>query len=304
MNNTIVRLKALSLKEFEKAITAKAEKALLEKKNIALSISDPKIIVRQFELPVLAHQELKKSLILEAVELLSLSPRGIIFDFQIFSKDARKIRGVFVAMSKNILMKYCDVVTKLKAEPFSVTADILSSANIFLTKTDLAKKSFSLLDFARPGMVYLVLFNAGCCELLREIRYDNISEAREEILHSLRYGLGKSSSKESRELFFSGDYADKNKLMAEIENEFSVKSRAIDLSVEGGSKERVKNYFKINLIKPYVLPLAWRRFMHYFFDIVIGLLCLGILLLYFENSRLAIRLKELKAQLPLKAQSK
>ena len=187
MANRVLQLKALSPEELESTIAGLTEKERVKNSFVTLSISGPKVVVRQFELPALSPRELKNSLQLEATELLSLPPEETAFDYQILESATDKINGVLVALPRDILKQYYLKITQAKMVPLSITAEILAVIDAFLSKINSVGSSFFLLSFAKENTVHLALFNAARCELLREIRYENISEAKQEIINSLRY---------------------------------------------------------------------------------------------------------------------
>lgn len=295
MRNKVLQLEALSPEALENTIAGLAEKERLENNFVTLNLSGPKLIVRQFELPALSLRELKNSLQLEATELLSLPAEEFAFDYQILESSADKINGVFVALPRNILEQYYLKITQAKMFPLSITAEILVVIDAFLSRINSASSNFCLLNFATENTVHLALFNAGRCEVLREIRYENISEAKQEIFNSLRYAIGKSSAKHPEEIYFSGAPIDKNELIAGMENEFGAKGTAVDLK---GMETEVKkrNYFRINLIKEYTVSLPLRRSLHHVFNLVIGVVFLACILALARVVKLDTLVRNLKTE--------
>ena len=282
MQDKVLQLEAASPERLEEAIAGIVEEGGIKNHFVALSISGPKVIVRQIELPSLPSRELKKSLGLEAAELLSLPPQEAALDYQILGSADNRINGVFVALPREILEQYYQKIIQAKAIPLSITAQILTIISAFLREAKPASNSFSLLNFSGKDTVHLALFNAGSCELLREIRYDNIKEAKEEVFNSLRYALGRSSSKHPEEFYFSGDLTDKNELIASLENEFSLKGKIIDLKSVDAQFQGTKDYFKINLIKKYSLPFLFRNEIFRGLNIIIGISLLFCLVMAFK----------------------
>ncbi len=261
MRNKVLQLEAISPEDLKDKLT---EKSGLKHSFINLSISGQKVVVRQLELPKLSSRDLENTLRLEAAELLSLLPDEVALEYQVLSRGVNKINGIFVAMPREILEEYYALITKTGAIPLSITAQALSAINASLTNIPYLGKSFSLINFSENNMAYLALFSPGRCELLREISYDNISEAGKEISQSLRYALSKSENKESQELYFTGQTKDKLELIAELETEFNTKSKVVDLDVQKDIVPNAASYFNLNLIKKYTLSLGLRRKLHFF----------------------------------------
>lgn len=296
MTNRVLQLEARSPEGLENTIAGLVEKERVENSFVTLSISGQKVIVRQFELPALSPRELKNSLQLEAAELLSLPPEEVAFDYQILESAADKINGLFVALPRDILEQYYLKINQTKMVPLSITAEILTVIDSFLRKINSASSNFFLLNFAKENTIHLALFNAGRCELLREIRYENISEAKQEIINSLRYAIGKSSSKHPEEIYFSRGPTDKNELITDLENEFGAKGRAVDLKGMETQARETRNYFRINLIKEYTVSLPLRHSFHRVLNLAIGVVFLACLLVLFRMGKLDTLIRNLKKE--------
>lgn len=273
MLNKILPLQASSPDELEIIIARLAEKEKLENSFVTLTLTSPKIVVRQFELPRLSLRELKNNLQLESAEFLSLPPEEVVFDYQILDSSVDRINGVFVALPQDTLEEYYLKITQAKMVPLSITVEILDVINAFLQRIDYTS-SFCFVNFAMGNRIHLALFNAGHCELLREIPCENISDAGQEVLNSLRYAIGKSSVKHPEKIYCSGDCPDKDELISELENEFTIKGESVDLKGVEAQGQGRKDYFKINLIKEYAVSLPLRRNIHYILNSAIGVVLL------------------------------
>ncbi|MBM3243596.1 MAG: hypothetical protein FJZ12_02010 [Candidatus Omnitrophica bacterium] len=267
MDQQTLILDSISLEDLDKELT---EMVKIEGGFIILNISNPKLIVRQVEMPSLFAREMESALKLEAAELLSLTQSEVALEYKILDSQPDKTNVVFIALPKQELKKYYSGLVKVKAIPLSITAKILSSIDVFLKENTPEGKSFLLLDFSGKDKVYLALFNSGVCEHLREIDYENIQEAQTEISQSIRYALSKSANKDTHELFFTGSTEDKADLIAKLETEFSIKGKVIKLAPEVSDASVTSGYFGLNLIKKYSASIAERKKIHKGLNVAIG----------------------------------
>lgn len=288
----ILQLEALSPEELKNKLEAK--KTELKNSFINLSISGQKVIVRQIELPKLSTRDLEKALKLEAAELLSLLPNEVALEYQVLSIGSDKINGIFVALPRETLKQYYVQITNAGAVPLYITAQILSAIDTSLVGISYRVKSFSLINFSEDNKVYLALFSAGHCELLREMSYDNISEAGQEISQSLRYALSKSANKEAQALYFTGQTKDKAGLIAKLEAEFNTQSKVIDLDAQKDINPNMVRYFNINLINKDTLSLGQRRKLHRFVNIALITIFLIFIWVFTGSLKLGGQIRALK----------
>ena len=233
---------------------------------VVVNLSGKQVIVRNFELPVSSLKEIKSALLFEAVESLSLKPEEVEIDYQIFNSTEGKSKGVFLAMPKASLKEYYEEIGKHGFIPAAFTSKMLTVINEVFSRVPFSTQAFYLLSFIDGKNAFLALFNEGRCELLRDIYYDDINEAKNEISNSLRYALGKSAAKHPEELYFSGEIEGRDELISNLEHEFNVKSKVVDLNTEEPKIADVKGYFKLNLISKYSVSLSLRRKLYRYFN--------------------------------------
>lgn len=252
----ILNLEAASVEELKQSLTALSD---IKGSYVNLSISGPKVMVRQFDLPKLPLKELQNSLALEAAELLSLHPEEIELDYQVLDSDVERIKGVFLASPKQLLEDYFLELTQAKLIPVVISAVILKVADSFLSKTNFETKSFYLINFGRTNMIDLVVFQDGRCELLRDISCEDMDEAKKEIENSLRYASSKFGNKMPEQVFFTGELQSKQELISHLVAEFGFKVEQLDLKEQIQEAKGQKPYFTLNLIKNYSLPVSIRK---------------------------------------------
>lgn len=248
----ILRLESYSPEE----LAGQLQKLSKDKAGMAgfmeLSVYGPKILVRQFDLPCLKAAELKNALHLEAVELMHLKPEEIELDYQVLYRAEDKIQGLFAAAPKELLEEY---IAGCKGAGFILTgisARVISEVNSFFQGHTIESNNFGILLFRPDNMVYLAGFDNHRCLLLREIRYETLSEAGQEITESLRYFFGKSVYKEG-EVHICGEIADKESLIAKLESELNIKTLRDDAIEAAQGVGAPEGLFRINLIRRYAV---------------------------------------------------
>lgn len=246
-------LRVSSPEELEQKLSALPAEEKSKKRFLSLSLSGPQVLVRQFSLPLsLTPKEARSSLILEASELLSLHPEEVDLDYQVLEKSGEGARGVFIAVPKRLAAEYSAKVRKAGLIPLEAAATILEATNAFLAANGHGAQSFYFIYFDGGNKVDLAAFEQGNCRLLREIPYENLEEAKREILQSLRYILGKSAFKEPDNFFIAGAIAGKEGLASELEVELSVSFKEAKLPEE----RPARRFFCLNLFKAYVFSPA------------------------------------------------
>lgn len=231
----------------------------LESRFVSLAISGPQVLVCPFHYKDVRVKDLKNLLRLEAVELLSLPANEIEVDFQIFRSTEDLICGVFLCLPKGLLKKYVDVLDKAKLIPIKVTAHIFASIETFLRQQAVMDQKLCFLDFSKENLIHLAVFNNEQCELIREIPYEHIDEARQEVIQSLRSVCAQSSLKNFDTIYCIGELAGLDDLRQEIEKRFSTHTEshpALDISTALGVED---NFFSLNLMRNFTFSLKERK---------------------------------------------
>ncbi len=254
----IVCLEAASPKELAELLKGLPKDKAGKSRFVSLNVYGPQILVRQFDLPRLNPAELKNALRLEAVELLHLKPQEIEFDYQILSSSKDKINGIFVALPKKLLEEYASCCDKAQLMLSSVTASSISAVNSFFCKNKAIGGTFSLLVFSERNHIYLSVFDNRLCVLLREIYYENLNQAEQEVINSLKYSCARSVNKQLDTIYCSGEVSDKDELIARLEKVLDVSVQKGDFTGKVSCAPWQEGFFKINLMKRYCLTINER----------------------------------------------
>ena len=241
----------------------------------ALAISGPQVLVRVFQFGSVPSKELKRRLLHEAVELLSLPVSDIELMYQILGSADGEINGVYVCLPRKLLHRYLWVLYRAKFVPAHITAASAVYLASFFKDPQLDGR-VCFLNFSNKKMICLAIFLQRKCELFREIPYENWAEATTEILQSLRSVCAKSSVKQFDRIYLVGADPYQEDLGEQIKYDFNaaVEHRpAVDL--EQVLKET--DLAGLNLAQNYIFPLNERiqilRILHL---VIAVLLCAGI----------------------------
>ena len=225
---------------------------------IGLSVYGAQVLVRQFELPAIRKSELKDALRLEAVELLHIKPQEIELEYQLVKAENGKLSGIFVAAPKKLIEEYIACCDSHGLRISSMSARIISAVNSFFLKNKLQSNTFGILMFSGANQLYLAVFDNGLCVLLREINYDDLREAEQEVINSLKYSCSKSASKQLDALYVRGQAQAKEQLLKKLEQVFDVTAQEGDGTDSPACSLAESSIFKINLTKGYTVTVKER----------------------------------------------
>ena len=295
MKKTLLALQASSPEELNACLPNILKNNKSRLRYITLSITGPRVLVRSFDFENLAIKEIKNRLKFEAVELLSLPVEEIEFDFQILNSTREKTSGVFICLPKNLLKSYIHVLDKANLIPIKITAHILAMMDAFFQKHKTNNGRFCLLDFSESNKIKLAVFNNRQYELLREISYENLDEAKVEVMQSLRSACAKSHVKQLDYVYFSGDLTGKEELMTQVEGDFNTKiEREPSLDI-GTALCCRNNFFSLNLIRNYFFSLPERKQILAVMDLILFLCLLGCIDLTYKVKQTEILISDLSS---------
>ena len=226
----------------------------------SIAISDSQVCVRAFHFKDIPLKRTKSQLHAEAVGLLSLPLNEIELDYYLSpAGEEQPINGIFICMPSKLLKEYLAILDKAKLIPLKLTATIVPAVESFALHPDISKERCCLLDFSFPNKVNLAIFLNKQCEFLREIPYDDVAEAKNEITQTLRSACATSTIKQLDYVYCAGDPVDKEELLREIEQRFETKiERGISLDIKE-SLIREDSAFNLNFLKSYSFSLSKRK---------------------------------------------
>ncbi len=112
------------------AISKAFENAHIKNKDVAISISGSAVFTRRVHIPNVPDDELEETIFFEAKNQLSTSAAEDVFmDYQILSRDEDKIDVVFVAVKKDKVNEFLNVVVQAGKNPVVVDIDQFALTN-------------------------------------------------------------------------------------------------------------------------------------------------------------------------------
>ena len=279
MKENILPLEASSPEELNAKINVLSKNAkAMAARFVALAVSGPQILVRPFDLANVPLKEVKNRLKFDAVELLSLPAEEIEFDFQILNSTPDKISGVFACSPKKLLRSYLLVLDKARLIPLKATTHILATLDaLFQKHKEASNQRLCLLDFSQPNVIKLAVFHHLQCELLREISYETRGEAEMEVMQSLRSACARSSVKQLDHVYFCGEVAGKEELIAQVERDFNIKIEHEPFLDSKTVLCSENNFFSLNVMRNYSLSLSERKQILMVINVILLLCLLGFI---------------------------
>ena len=177
MADTILTLEASSPKELQNILAAKFSATKPASRSINLIINGPQVLTRLFQFEPVSDKELKRRLLHEAVELLSLPVSEIDLNFQILNFSPTKISGIYVCIPKKIIKNYLWVLFQAKLYPVQIIPYAAACLNSFLKESQSGQEKKCFLNFMKEKIIYLVILSRKDCEWIREIPYEKIGRA-------------------------------------------------------------------------------------------------------------------------------
>ena len=274
MNDTVLSLTVDTPRDLENNIF-RLKNNFREACFVSLAVRDPRLLVYPFDVEMMSYGELKTKLVFEAVGILSLPADQIDLDYQIFSKEDGRFKGVFLCAPRSIMKEYLTKIYKANLVPIEMTTSILCYMNDFLSKHSEHKKRFCIVYFYKENSAHLSVFQNGRCELLREIFYEDSQEIRGELVQSFRSVYARSSDKTPGEIYCLGVLDDKEDVIKALKQDFKLNTSA-DKGQEGHHQKQSKGpeFFHLNLIRNYEVSLKKRKYMLDAMKVCIGAMIL------------------------------
>jgi len=249
MKNQLLTLVAASAQDLKTKIDNLSIKRLNKFPHVALAIQGKDICACSFHLAVGSPQKIQLALMAEAVELLSLPTDDIVLDYQIFQSNQSGTNGYFLFMSKTILQSYLTVLERACLLPFKVTTSFLLNLDSFLQQQDVDGQRSCILDFSQQNCICLAVFDRKKCELIREVPYENIQEAKKEIIQSLRSVTNSTQASPYRYIYYSGHFPHKEKFIGDIKEVFQIEKEQEYFLNNAVVFSPDSSYFSLNILR-------------------------------------------------------
>ncbi|MFW6172834.1 MAG: type IV pilus assembly protein PilM [Elusimicrobiota bacterium] len=152
---------------YEDALARKI-KSMFKKNNfsdteVASCISDPQILIRKLEMPMMPREELEGAVELEAQRLIYSDLSSMDTDFQILSdEESAKNKVLFVAVPEEMVNSRIRIIQKAGFEPSIIDADNLAAANYYLeNEPDSADRKIMILNIGHKITNLTVLYEGN-----------------------------------------------------------------------------------------------------------------------------------------------
>ncbi len=248
---------AHSVKDLEPQIAKLRQDHLVKAHYAALALTGSDVLVFPFNLTNL-NGSIHHHLELEAVELLSLTPKHIVLDYQIFESTKERTHGILICMPKKVMDEYTKVLLKNNLIPTNINSYYLSVINAFILDNADLKGRVCFLDLSAPHRIYCSVFNNKHCEILRDIPYETTDEAKNEIVQTFKSIVAKSATKEFNQIFYWGDIMGLGDLGGVVEALTGKKiQQVLELNPLKSAFSK-KNFLKVNLLRNFSFSLERR----------------------------------------------
>ncbi|HLF18549.1 MAG TPA: hypothetical protein VI749_06615 [Candidatus Omnitrophota bacterium] len=272
MKEKVFVVNASSPQNLQAKLAQKLDAGGLDHQFIYVFLNDPKVCVYPFHFPNAPQNELLAHIMDEAAQLLSLKPREIELNYQVFNAKNDQVEGVLICMPKKLLEHYIAICDAAGLIPIQFTAELLSGIGALYQKYKPANERFCILNFSGNNRLDLAVFFNQQCQFLRQTYFETPEEARADIIQSLRSACAKSQMKTIEHIYAGGAIAPYGHLISEVQKDSGAQATAQDTSHD--ALDVTDNYFNVNLLHNYSFALPRRRQFTLASNIVLGCLAL------------------------------
>jgi hypothetical protein len=253
---------------------------------LTLLLQGPKVLTRQFESKNTSIREVRDELLAEASGLLSLTSDEVLLDLQLLESTENVVRGVYIAVPRDVLVEFVAVLDRLRFYPVKITTYPLATSEAFLEVSSSPEGIVPFFDVTRAGIVSLAVFKKDACLLLREIPFEDRAELRKEVMQSLHWAYSKRNGTGLGKFYFSGPPDVFKDFALRVKEQFNTEAVFIEpdhlreaLCLAGG-------FFTLNLARPHYCSRNQRDLIKKVINVG---LCLAILISGFLAFRIAGR---------------
>ena len=273
MNPSLTSIIVFSLEDLETQISAVREK---DPKivYVNLVIYGTEMAIQPFSFEKIETKDIKWHVGVEIQKLLSLKATDITFDYQIFKTEGGRVDGVFIGMPKARLNQYLNALNRARLIPISITSYFCLAVNSFLSTHKDAAIGSCFLDLSRPSYAHFAFLNKGVCEIIRQIHFENIEEAKKEIVLSLRSASAKSNIKQFEKIYVLSPLEISQIIAPHIKSNVNTTVDILNPDAFIDSQAESNNYFKLGLTKDLTFTVSQRALLFNAARLVLAVLIL------------------------------
>ncbi|HQP09896.1 MAG TPA: hypothetical protein PKV41_00755, partial [Candidatus Omnitrophota bacterium] len=221
------------------------------------------------------------------------------YDFQVFHSETNYMTGICAAIPKKLLRRYLDILDKNRLVPQRILPYSSAIVDYYFQKYKDPNTSFCVVDFSKKYMISLGIFKGHCCELMRTIPYENLRDAKPEIVESLKNTCLMTDVKKLDHIYFAGILEDKMDIIREVEEAFQARverDHSIDIVTALSMDDY---YFNINFAAGYVFSPSERMRAMHLTNLILILCVLFNIYLGFKLFNKSMKLRDLNASYTL-----
>jgi len=164
----------------------------VKEKNVAFSVSGHSVIVKKVTLPAMTEDDLAEAIKWEAEQYIPFDINDVNIDFQILgpgtpdpSGDAEKMEVLLVAVKKDKIAEYTNVVVEAGLQPAVVDVDVFSLENMYAANYDVVPDEVVALVNIGASGTNMNILEGGAFSFTRDMAIggDKCNEAIQRDFH-------------------------------------------------------------------------------------------------------------------------
>ncbi|MFA5259925.1 MAG: hypothetical protein WC450_01710 [Candidatus Omnitrophota bacterium] len=231
MHKTTITLTAQSADEFREKLRALAQPGR-KSQSLVLLLQDPRVYVNVFQVKHGPQQDIRYHILMEAVEKLSLPAEDIVLDYRILSRDPDMVFGVYVCASRETIAEYVSLADPRTIRLVKITDRFLCLLDRFLKTEACQNRCYCLLYMDRAQEFRVAVLQDARITLIRHVQFEDINEASDALIQTLRFVCAKSKIKSLDGIFMGGDGTSRHYLMEVLKKNVEVDSPVEELREE------------------------------------------------------------------------
>lgn len=247
--NSTVALTVSSAAELETLVRPLKRKRLFKPRYISVAVNEYKVLSRVFNFPKAPRDEIRRNIISEACDLLSLPAHQIEADFQIFHSDQETTRGVFICAPKELVKNYLQVMDHARLIPLRLTDSIFARIDSLISiNRELRNEGGCLVDLSLDNTIYFAVIQEKGCVFFRKVHYETPQEAKRAIIQTLQGICSLSPEKKIGRLYLVGDFEEQDELVMKAQEMSDVMVQCEPFNPNKAMVSR-NNMFNLNLLR-------------------------------------------------------
>ena len=248
MHKTTITMTVRSADEFKEKLQS-IIKPSRKPRPLVLLLQDHQVYVNMFHVKNGSRQEVRYQLLMEAVEKLSLPAEDIVLDYRILCREDDSVSGVYLCASRDMIEEYVSLADPRAVRLVKMTDKFLCQLDRFQKTEDCQGRCYCFLYVAGPREFRIAVLQDARITFIRHVPFDDINEASEALIQTLRFACANSKIKSLDGIFWAGDTVSGQGLKAVLE-------KNIDCPVKELTEDAFGALPHVNLLKD---RLQWQK---------------------------------------------